>query len=52
MQIPFIEFSVSTLSESLIEIIGLEELYGRRGKMDHDPEVPHRGGFSMFINIG
>lgn len=50
MQVPSIEFSAST-PESLIEIIDLQELYGRRYKMDHDPEVPHRVRFSMLINI-
>ncbi len=51
MKIPSIEFSASNPAAALIEIIDLHELYRRKDRIDHNPEKPHRVGFSMLIYI-
>lgn len=51
MNIPSIDFSPSSPTENSIEIISLDELYKRKNDIDHNPEQPHRMGFSMFIYI-
>jgi len=49
--IPTVVFNEKTDSEKGIEIIELNELYSRKGNLDHDPSVAHRLGFYILIYV-
>lgn len=49
--VPKIRFHPANPVGDSIELIDLGELYGRKDRMDHQPEQPHRVSFHMLIHI-
>lgn len=51
MNNPVIDFRPSSKNSSLIDVISLEGLHSRKNKLSHDPEAPHRLGFSILLYV-